>query len=183
MRVISGSLKGKRISLPKDKKTRPLKDIVKESIFNIIQHSNKINLEINNSNVLDLFSGSGSFGIECISRGAKSVIFNENYRNSIEILEKNISDLDIKDKCKIIKKDFFKLSNNLNYSFNIIFADPPFKETKINILIEYIYDNKMLKKDGILILHRNKKVFENLSQKLNIIEARNYGLSKIIFAN
>ena len=55
--------------------------------------------------------------------------------------------------------------------------------TEINILIEYIYDNKMLKKDGILILHRNKKIFENLTQKLNIIETRNYGLSKIIFAN
>ena len=69
MRIIGGNFRGKKLFLPKDKNTRPLKDIVKESIFNLMQHSKKINLNIENSSVLDLFSGSGSFGIECISRG------------------------------------------------------------------------------------------------------------------
>ena len=64
-------LGGKKLFLPDDKLTRPLKDLVKESIFNLIQHSKKINLTVENSLILDLFSGSGSFGIECISRGAK----------------------------------------------------------------------------------------------------------------
>ena len=75
MRIISGYLKGKKIKLPKDKKTRPLKDLVKESIFNILVHSNKINCKIENAQILDLFSGSGSFGLECISRGAKKGFF------------------------------------------------------------------------------------------------------------
>ena len=75
MRIISGKLKGKKIFIPKDKKTRPLKDLTKESIFNIINHSNKFEINLNDSNVLDLFSGVGSFGIECLSRGAKKVIF------------------------------------------------------------------------------------------------------------
>ena len=75
MRIISGNFKGKKLFLPKDKNTRPLKDIVKESIFNLINHSSKINLNIENSLVLDLFSGTGSFGIECLSRGSKNVIF------------------------------------------------------------------------------------------------------------
>ena len=79
MRVIGGTFKGKKLFLPNDKNTRPLKDLVKESIFNLIQHSKKINIEIKNSMILDLFSGSGSFGIECLSRGAKKVIFLENY--------------------------------------------------------------------------------------------------------
>ena len=77
MRIIGGDYKGKKLVLPNDKKTRPLKDLVKESIFNLIHHSKKINLDIHNSLILDLFSGSGSFGLECISRGAKKVTFVE----------------------------------------------------------------------------------------------------------
>ena len=90
MRIISGIFKGKKILKPRDSKTRPLKDLTKESIFNIINHSNKFHLEINNSLVLDLFSGVGSFGLECISRGAKHVIFIENYKNVIPIFKKLI---------------------------------------------------------------------------------------------
>ena len=75
MRIISGMFKGRKLFLPIDKNTRPLKDLVKESIFNLIKHSNKINININNASVLDLFSGSGSFGIECLSRKAKQVFF------------------------------------------------------------------------------------------------------------
>ena len=183
MRIISGSLKGKKISIPKDDKTRPLKDMVKESIFNILQHSNEIDFKIQNSIVLDLFSGSGSFGLECISRGAKYVVFNENYKNAIEILERNIKTLNCEDKCEVIKEDCFNYLKKFNLSANIIFMDPPFKEFKINDLIDTLYLKKILKKNGIIIIHRNKKTIEKLSSKLNIIDVRHYGLSKIIFAN
>ena len=87
MRIIGGNFKGKKILLPLDKKTRPLRDLVKESIFNLIQHSNKINLQ-NYSSVLDLFSGSGSFGLECVSRGAENVVFVEKYLEALKILKK-----------------------------------------------------------------------------------------------
>ena len=89
MRIISGKFKGKRIVSPKDKATRPLRDLVKESIFNVIKHSNKIKINIEKSVVLDLFSGSGSFGLEAISRGAKKCLFVENYSNALEVLNKN----------------------------------------------------------------------------------------------
>ena len=78
MRIISGKYKGKKIFQPTDEATRPLKDLTKESIFNIIQHSNLIRNKIENSNILDLFSGVGSFGLESISRGASNIIFYEN---------------------------------------------------------------------------------------------------------
>ena len=90
MRIISGSFKGKKILEPKDKKTRPLKDLTKESIFNIIIHSNKFKINFANSYILDLFSGVGSFGIECLSRGVKKVIFIENYQGVIPLLKKNL---------------------------------------------------------------------------------------------
>ena len=78
MRIIGGKNKGKKIIIPLDKKTRPLRDMVKESIFNLIEHSNNFNLNIKNSIILDLFSGTGSFGLECLSRGAKNITFIEN---------------------------------------------------------------------------------------------------------
>ena len=71
MRIISGFFKGKKILEPLDRETRPLKDLTKESIFNIINHSKKFNIDLKNSCILDLFSGVGSFGLECLSRGVK----------------------------------------------------------------------------------------------------------------
>ena len=102
MRIISGKFKGKKILQPENNLTRPLKDLTKESIFNIINHSKKIKLELKNTKVLDLFSGVGSFGIECLSRGAKYVVFYENYNGVLPILKK---------KLKIFKK-FRKFRNN-----------------------------------------------------------------------
>ena len=104
MRIISGKLKGKKILLPKDKMTRPLRDLVKESIFNLLKHSNKLNISTLDINVLDLFSGSGSFGLEIISRGAKKVIFVENYAPAYEVLSKNIINLKCQDSSEILNK-------------------------------------------------------------------------------
>ena len=186
MRIISGYLKGKKINLPKDKKTRPLKDMVKESIFNILVHSNKIKFQIKNSEILDLFSGSGSFGLECVSRGAKKVYFNENYKEAIEILKKNIKILNCGEKSTLIEIDSFKIENilkKLNKKFDLIFIDPPFKEKKINVILEILLNLKILKTNGIIIIHRNKKINEVITDKLNIIETRDYGISKIILGN
>ena len=90
MRIISGNYKGKKILLPKDKLTRPLKDLTKESIFNIIEHSKLLDINLENSNILDLFSGVGSFGLECLSRGVQNVTFFESYKEVLTVLRKNI---------------------------------------------------------------------------------------------
>ena len=186
MRIISGYLKGKKIVLPKDKKTRPLRDLVKESIFNILAHSNKISCKIENAQILDLFSGSGSFGLECISRGAKKVFFNENYSEAVKILKKNINLLDCNKKVEILDFDCFNLEKyieNFSDSFDIIFIDPPFNEKKINSLLKILLSSKLLKQNGLIILHRESKENENLIEQFNIVETRIYGISKIIFGN
>ena len=77
MRIISGKFKGIALHGPKDKKIRPLKDMVRESVFNLLSHSNKISVQLKKSNVLDLYSGTGSFGLECISRESGEVVFVE----------------------------------------------------------------------------------------------------------
>jgi len=184
MRIISGQFKNKKIFQPKDIATRPLKDMTKESIFNIIEHSKFIKCSIKNSQILDLFSGSGSFGLECISRGAKNVFFCENYRPAINILEKNINNLDCLEKITIFKEDVFKILKKrkiLKKKFEIIFLDPPFKEKKINILLKLLIELELLEKNGIIILHRNKKDKDTYPNKFKIVLNKIYGLSKIIF--
>ena len=106
MRIISGYLKGKSINFLKNNNTRPLKDIVKENIFNILKHSSLINLNIEKSNILDLYSGIGSFGIECISRGAKKVFFIEKNLLASKILKENLINLSVVEKAKIFN-DYF----------------------------------------------------------------------------
>ena len=101
MRIISGIYKGRKIFNPVDKSTRPLKDKVRESIFNILEHSNLFKKKIQEANILDLFSGTGSFGLECISRGARKVYFFENYTPSLNILKKNIETLGCKKNIKV----------------------------------------------------------------------------------
>ena len=183
MRIISGKNKGKKLILPSDKSTRPLKDLTKESIFNIIHHSKKFELKIKDSLVLDLFSGVGSFGLECLSRDASKVTFVENYIKVLPVLKKNISNLGFNDQSQIIEKDIF---NQLNFvilkeKYDLIFIDPPYKENKLKILIEKISLNKVLKKFGIIIIHRHKNENDEFNDNFEIIDRKIYGISKIIF--
>ena len=88
MRIIGGNFKNKKLYFPKNLTTRPLKDNVKENIFNILSHSNLIDFKFKNSSILDLYSGSGSFGLECISRGASNIFFVENDSIALKFLKK-----------------------------------------------------------------------------------------------
>ena len=185
MRVIGGKLKGKLIHNPTDKTTRPLKDIVRESIFNILVHSSKEKIKFKNDIVLDLFSGSGSFGIECLSRGVKKVYFFENYEPSLKVLEKNLNELEIYKNSIIRKINAYEISkeNIDNEKINLIYLDPPFKDKNINKLLRKILDLKIAHKSTLIVIHRNKKFKEDFIQDFKIIREKNYGLSKIIFGN
>jgi len=183
MRIISGEFKGKKILEPKDKNTRPLKDLAKESIFNILKHSNKLSFDLNNKNILDLFSGVGSFGLEALSRNANYVTFIENYPEVTQILKKNIDNLNLKDRCKIIEKNIFSDLNfgEFEHKFDLIFLDPPFKEEKVNSLILKLFSSNVLNRGGLLIIHRNSKESHSFPTQLNILEKKTYGISQIFF--
>ena len=185
MRIIAGDYKGKKILLPKDKLTRPLKDLTKESIFNIIKHSNLLNINIENSKILDLFSGVGSFGLECLSRRAISVTFIESYKEVLIVLKKNIDNIKKKNSSHVIEKDIFTKNTleALDNKFDIIFIDPPYKEKKLVDLLNLIIELKLLKVDGIIVIHRHKKEEDAFPKELNILIKKNYGISKIIFGN
>ena len=186
MRIISGKFKGKKLFLPSDRSTRPLKDMVKESIFNLLEHSNKLDLNLLNSSVLDLFSGCGTFGIECISRGSKNVYFFENYIKAIKVLKKNLLKIDQIKNYKIYENDcftFFNSNKKIGKEFDLIFIDPPYKELRINQLIEKIIEKRILSKRGLFVIHRHKKDKLPITEKINILDVRTYGISKVYIAN
>ena len=183
MRIISGNSKCKKILEPKNLNTRPLKDLTKESIFNILKHSNKFNVMLENSNVLDLFSGVGSFGLECLSRGSKHVTFVENYDNVLPILKKNIINLSYQKNSSVVENNII---NNKNFKifgtkFDIIFLDPPYKEKSMPSILNSIIESDILNNDGIIIVHRHKKEWDKFPEKFKIIEEKIYGISKVIF--
>tara|TARA_A100001015_G_C15024632_1_gene729794 strand:+ start:1232 stop:1822 length:591 start_codon:yes stop_codon:yes gene_type:complete len=182
MRIISGKLKGKSIQFIKNSTTRPLRDSVKENIFNLLIHSKFLNIKIEEASILDLYSGIGSFGIECISRGAKNVAFIENDPVANETIKKNLNHLLIFEKAKIFKdnvSDFLK--RNINEKYNIFFFDPPYADKSFINNLDLIKKNKLFQKNHIVIIHRDVKTKDYLDNLIKIIIEKKYGRSKIIF--
>ena len=183
MRIISGTLKGRIINFLDNKITRPLRDSVRENIFNLIAHSKNINIKLENSNVLDLYSGIGSFGLECVSRGAKNIQFVEKNFEPLKILKKNIKKFSIQNKSNIFDRDvkyFFEQVKKLNL-FDLIFLDPPYADKDYIKILKLISINKIFKRDHLVIIHREKNSKENLEKILKILFIKDYGRSRIIF--
>jgi len=185
MRVIGGKFKGKKLIEPKDKETRPLKDLTKESIFNIINHSNKFSIDIKKAQVLDLFSGVGSFGIECLSQGASHVTFIENYDAVLPILKKNLDNLKSEINYEIIESDILNRLEfkSLKLTYDLIFLDPPYKEKGLENILNKIIENKILNDNGVIIIHRHKKEIDTFPESFYLINEKKYGISKIIFGS
>ena len=171
MRIRSGFLKGKKIDFLKTATTRPLRDFVKENIFNIIKHSNLINVKLENSNVLDLYSGVGSFGIECVSRGAKKSTFVENDHKSLMTLKKNINHLKIENRSEVFDQKIISFLNRLNnkHKFEIIFFDPPFAENFFIEELRVIKNSTIYKKKHLIFIHRMEQSDDELKKIINIL--------------
>lgn len=182
MRIISGALKGKSINFLKNSTTRPLKDNVRENIFNIINHSNLISINLKNSKVLDAYSGVGSFGVECLSRGAKQVTFVEKDQNASKILRENLMLLSITERATVFKNTIEKfLEYKKKEKYSIFFFDPPFSNNTFIQNLIFIKKNRMYESNHIIILHRERKSNDNLKDYIDTIFTKQYGRSKIIF--
>jgi len=152
LRIISGSLKGRLINVPQSDLIRPTTDRVRETLFNIL--NNKLYFE--GIKVLDVYAGSGAFGLECFSRGACEIHFVEMNRVIYDNLERNVSSLCASDSCKVFKMPAVKFSNlKKNCGYDLIFADPPFFNYDIYNVVENILANKYLSLKGIMIVERS----------------------------
>ena len=183
MRIISGKFKGHLISFTKSDVTRPLKDSVKENIFNILTHSNLFNVKFENSKILDLYSGIGSFGLECLSRDVKNVTSVEKDNVAIKILAQNLTKLSLNNRATIANKEINDFLINENSKYDIFFLDPPFAKNDFIEDLKLISKNKIFNKKHIVIIHREKNSNDNFKNIIKTLVTKKYGRSKIIFGN
>ena len=171
MQIITGKFRGRKLkSVPTDQ-TRPTLGRVKESIFDII------NEYISDSLVLDLFAGSGALGIECISRGAKQVVFVDNQKESLQTIKINLkNDLS---QAKLIKADYtdaIYMLSKLNIKFNLVLLDPPFDSDYIEKTLYLLHKNELLEQDAIVMCEMSsKKGLQNYPKKYIIEKNKSYG--------
>jgi 16S rRNA (guanine966-N2)-methyltransferase len=152
MRIISGKFKGRIITSPNSKFIRPMTDRVRVNLFDIL--INKI--DFNGVKVLDLYSGSGSLGLECLSRGAAEVHFVEKNHVIFKNLLKNIESLSTSSQCKIFKMEALKFSRmNEHEAYDLIFADPPFFKDDIYQVAENLVKNNFLVENGFMVIQRS----------------------------
>lgn len=167
MRIISGSHRGRHIEPPKNLKARPTTDFAKTALFNILQNC----VNFNDIEVLDLFSGTGSISYEFASRGAKSVISIENNFSNYSFIREMAKKLNFN--INVINSNAFSFVQKAKLEFDVIFCDPPYDNENISTLPNLIFENNLLKKDGILIVEHSKKI--NFSEHSCFKEVRNYG--------
>ncbi len=174
MRIISGKYKGRKVEGYTIDGTRPTMDRVKESVLGMIQ------TKLDDSICLDLFTGSGSVGIEFLSNGAKKCYFVDNNYKVIETLNNNMKSLKVDNEYEVIKNNFenaLKDFNNRGIKFDIVFLDPPYKLNYINPAISLIKEYDLLNNNGIIICEYENE--EINTEEYTLFKERKYGSKKI----
>ena len=172
MKIISGTHKGQSIFTINDSKTRPMMGVAREGIFSSLQ------FQIPESIILDLYAGSGSMGIEAMSRGAKYVTFVESSDKCVKIIEKNLKNFENNYMIQNMSVD--KYISNAFEQFNIIFYDPPFSFDDSKITAELNSLENILQENGIIVCHRHTKSTTTISsKKIELYKEKLYGQSRI----
>lgn len=174
MRIISGKYRGLKLCEFEGKDIRPTADRVKESLFNILAD------KVLGATVLDLFCGSGSLGLECLSRGAKFVCFNDNSPPSIAVLTKNLKKISSEKSYTVSRLDYAQcLANSVN-KYDLIFIDPPYGLDAGIDSLNAIGKGKILNENGVVIFERDRK-FEGKIDGLAVFDERKYGKTYLTF--
>lgn len=174
MRIITGEYKGRRLRGPEDNSVRPTADKVKEALFSIIAD------KLWGSRVLDLFAGTGSLGLEALSRGAESCLFGDNSRESLKIIKSNIEMCGAGQKAEVMAGDYRKVLMNAKGQFDIIFLDPPYGKGFLEKSITLIGEEGLLKEGGLIIAeHRKEEELPETVQGFYREKERKYGIVKL----
>lgn len=178
MRVISGSARGLKLNTPTNNDIRPTTDRVKESMFNIISP------QVYDSTVLDLFSGSGALGIECISRGAREVYFCDKSKESVQVLKSNLKKTKFNEKSHIMNEDYKSVIKKLasrGVKFDLIFVDPPYYRGLFEDVLKSIDESGVLDKDGIIVVEHDADIKMKDVGDLCVYKERKYGITMLTF--
>ena len=172
MRIIGGKYRGRTLVPFKGRDIRPTSDRVKESLFNILAP------EISGANVLDLFCGTGSVGLEAISRGADLVVFNDVSADSLGVLRKNLELLHAQ--AKVYNLDFRSLLPRLDVTFDIVFIDPPYKSGFAAEALELVAAHSLVNTGGVAVVESDRP-FEAAPASLVRYDERRYGGTYLTF--
>ena len=179
MRIISGTLKGRRLVTPKGLSLRPTSDRVKESMFNILGN------EVNGKVILDLFAGTGNLGIEALSRGAKRVTFVEKDRVAIRLIHKNLITCKMEDRSEVLVNDVnqaIEILRGKGVRFDLIFIDPPYEKGLIQKTIERVCLERIYHDDSILVIeHHRRESLADISGPWSVIRQRRIGETVLSF--
>ena len=178
MRINAGKWKGRVIYSVEGNATRPTPDMVKQALFNIIRD------RVEGADFCDLFAGTGNVAFEALSRGAKSAVLVENSRDAINVINKNIEKLGCDDCAAVMSKDVFIALKLMNPEmFDVIFFDPPYNQNIEKSVLQSIYENKLLKNNGIVVVQYDAKHSGciQIPEEFEITDERRYGRSAIIF--
>jgi 16S rRNA (guanine966-N2)-methyltransferase len=188
MRIISGTAKGVRLSALSSKRTRPILDRAKESMFSILGDS------VLDSVVLDLFAGTGSLGIEALSRGANRCLFVENSTNAIKVIKKNLRNANLQKRTVVLKINVFRLLDfikNKDIKFDLILVAPPYKlldidcgdRKRIFSLLEAFVSKQIINEKGVIVLqhHIKQKIIQECFKQLSVIDERQYSNTQLTF--
>ncbi len=148
MRVITGSARGKKLNVPKGMDIRPTADMVKESVFNILQ------FEIEGRRILDLFAGTGQLGIECLSRGAKEAVFIDKDREAVQIVKENLDNCGFS--AKVLRQDALDYLKTCG-KFDLVFVDPPYDAGLYDRVLDTINSVDILSDGGIIICESRRE--------------------------
>jgi len=181
MRVIGGKFKGLKLMPPNDLGIRPTPDRLKEALFSILE-SKKYNININNSSVIDICSGTGALGIEALSRGANKIYFIDQETKSIQIIQKNISKLKINNEdkifIKVIKDKSTKALKKINHVFDIVLIDPPYKTKIIEETLQDLKNYNLIKTHSYIFAESsNAEIIDFNGYEL--LDTKKYGKSKL----
>ncbi len=171
LRVIGGKYKHRLLKQPLKETTRATKDIAKCGLFSSLG-------DLTNKSFLDAFSGSGAIAIEAISRNAKKVVAIEKDKDAYNIILDNINNLKINEDIKVINDDFYKAIIKLNFTFDIVFIDPPYKYNIDNTFITLLKNNYIINNDSTIIIERENKLDINDFKDYSIKELK-YGRTLI----
>jgi len=176
MRITGGTVRGQRLAKVRWPDIRPTADIVRSSIFNILGQN------LSDLFVLDLFAGSGSLGIESLSRGAKRSVFVDNSRRALAIVNKNIDMCGFRENSIVIKADLPKgLTQVKNYGFeqfDLVFMDPPYESEYVEPTMIKLIEENLLNQGGVLVVERSTRSTDclpSMIQDLRLRQTKTYG--------
>ncbi|KJJ84302.1 hypothetical protein OMAG_001765 [Candidatus Omnitrophus magneticus] len=177
MRIIGGEYRGRKIIFPDSELVRPTKDRIRQAVFNMLSDN------VQGARVIDLFSGSGAYGLEAVSRGAETADFVDNNKEAIETIHSNIKHLGVQSKTQVIEGDVFKIIEQLSREekkYNFLFADPPYKQNMAKKLLNTQILSDILTRSSLLVFeHSAEEVIFDNSSYYTLIRQKSYNNIKI----